>query len=202
MWQVINPKTFVTPQPATQGTVTTQAGETESINTSLTPFWKNQNDFYTSADVVSTEPFGFAYPETQRWTFNTEENYEASVKSAFANLYGGSNLGFILRNSQRGRISTGAQINVPARATAATSRGPSAKISSIAASVVSAVKHVGGGDQKPLQENTPQHDGKSDAKPSQEHTPQHSGTSDAKPGKENAGHGHHNTGMFRDSVSL
>lgn len=184
MWQVINPKTYVTQQPASQGTVTTQQGETETINTSLTPFWKNQNAFYTSADVVSTELFGYAYPETQRWKFDTDENYEASVRSAFATLYGASNLGFILRDSQKGRISTSAQINVPARTTAVASRGPPTMISSILASVVSAVKYVRGGDQKPLQENTPQH----------------GGTGDAKPGKDNAGHDHHNTGMFRVNV--
>lgn len=170
MWQAINPKTFVTQQPATQGTVTTQVGDEETINSSLTPFWKNSNDFYTSADVQSTEPFGFAYPETQSWKFDTDNEYQTSVRAAFTKLYGGSNLGFILRDSQRGRISTGAQILVPSKAHSEASRGPSAMISTMAASVVSAVKHVGAGDQKPLQQPESQHDKASAATPSKGET--------------------------------
>lgn len=169
MWQAINPKTFVTQQPATQGTVTIQAGDEETINTSLTPFWKTSNDFYTSSDVRGTEPFGFAYPETQSWNFNTDEEYQTSVRAAFTKLYGGSNLGFILRDSQRGRLSTGAQINIPSKASGA-SRGPSAMISTVAASVVSAVKHVGAGDQKPLSAPDSQHDKATAAKSSKDET--------------------------------
>ena len=179
MWQAINPKTFVTQQPARQGTVTTQVGDEETVNTALTPFWKNSNDFYNSADVQSTQRFGFAYPETQKWNFDTDQKYQASVRAAFASLYGGSNLGFILRNSQRGRLSTEAQLKLPSKGSSGASKGPSAMISTIAANVVSAVKHVGAADQKPLQHQEPQHDGASASKPS----------------KDEAGHGIKSTSM-------
>lgn len=103
----------MTGQAATQDTVTTAESTIENIRTPLTPFWKNQDDFYTSTDVRRTERFGNAYPETQPWDFQTTRDYQASVRTAFRNLYGGSNLAFILASTQGGALSTGPQIQLP-----------------------------------------------------------------------------------------
>lgn len=113
MWQAINPNTFVTGQPASQDTVTTAEGTIENVRTPLTPFWKNPDEFYTSTDVRRTETFGNAYPETQPWNFQTTRDYQASVRTAFRNLYGGSNLAFILASTQGGALNTGPQIQLP-----------------------------------------------------------------------------------------
>lgn len=172
MWQAINPNTYVTSQEASNETVTTAEGTIENVNTPLTPFWKNSDEFYTSVDVRGTERFGNAYPETQSWTFPSARDYQASVRTAFRDLYGGSNLAFILANSQRGRLSTGAQIQ-PIRAETEASKagpetskpetespkanpagsilkGPLQKAASISASVVSSVRHGLGSEQIPL----------------------------------------------------
>lgn len=172
MWQAINPKTFVTSQVAQQSTVTIQAGQEENVETSLTPFWKDSDNFYKSSDVKSTLVFGLAYPETQRWKFQTEAEYQTSVRTAFANLYGGSNLGFILRDSQKGRLSTGAQLNIP-RTSLLSSKVPSAMVSTMASSVASAVKQVVGGDQKPLKDTEPHHGQSNEDKSSKTPEDQH-----------------------------
>jgi hypothetical protein len=198
MWQVINPNTYVTSQEASNETVTTAAGTIENATTPLTPFWKNSNEFYTSLDVRGTERFGNAYPETQSWTFPSTRDYQASVRTAFRGLYGGSNLAFILANSQRGRLSTGAQIQ-PVRAETQTAReqpqtskagpdtskpetespkanpggsilkGPMQKAASISASVVSSVRHGLGSEQIPLRNTGNSHGEKGHGNPKDGH---------------------------------
>ena len=93
--------------------MTTAEGTIENVRTPLTPFWKNPDEFYTSTDVRRTERFGNAYPETQPWNFQTTRDYQASVRTAFRNLYGGSNLAFILASTQGGALNTGPQIQLP-----------------------------------------------------------------------------------------
>jgi tyrosinase len=173
MWQAINPNTFVTSQASSNDTVTTAEGTIENIRTALTPFWKSSNDFYNSSDVRRTEPLGHAYPETQPWNYQSTRDYQASVRTAFRNLYGGSNFAFILANSPGGRLSAEAQIQTPKAETTApeadkkTSQ-PSAqpsttgqlesiksslqKAASLSANVVSSVQHGRGNDQKPLRD--------------------------------------------------
>ena len=181
MWQAINPNTFVTGQAATNDTVTTAAGTIENIRTPLTPFWKDPQDFYTSAEVRGTERFGHAYPETQPWNFESARDYQASVRAAFRNLYGGSNLGFILASTQRGSLSSRAQIQTP-NAEAQTSqagsqiaaplnqagsllKGSIQKVASISASVVASAQQGHGGKQVPLRDAGKPHDGKGHENP-------------------------------------
>ncbi|KAF7957392.1 hypothetical protein EAE96_002977 [Botrytis aclada] len=65
IWQTLNPNSYVTPREASYSTFTMPAGTTQDVSTPLKPFYNaGGNDFYTSSDVVSTESFGYAYPET------------------------------------------------------------------------------------------------------------------------------------------
>ena len=189
MWQAINPNTYVTRQPATDSTVTTAAGTEENVQTSLTPFWKNPSDFFDSEEVRRTETFGHAYPETQAWNFPSAQAYQSSVRAAFRQLYGGSSLGFILANSQRGRLSDQAQIQPPPARSASILESPLRALTSISASVASAVKPKQAGDQKPLKGDEAPHDASEPSEePSQDdQKPKGQSKDDQKPRDENDG---------------
>ncbi|KAF5875638.1 putative tyrosinase protein [Botrytis fragariae] len=65
IWQTLNPDSYVTPREASYSTFTMTAGTTQDVSTPLKPFYNaDGNNFYTSSDVISTESFGYAYPET------------------------------------------------------------------------------------------------------------------------------------------
>jgi len=56
-------------------------------NWPLKPFWKDSQSFWTSNDIRNTEVFGYVYPETQYWNYNSDGEWRDSVKSAIAKLY-------------------------------------------------------------------------------------------------------------------
>ena len=150
MWQAINPNTYVTGQASSQPTLTTEEGTIENVRTPLTPFWKNPDEFYTSTDVRRTERFGNAYLETQPWNFESTRDYQASVRTAFRNLYGGSNLAFILASAQGGALSTGPQIQLPQ---ANQSRSGLQRPLQVSAMVLPSVQHGHDSKQIPLRES-------------------------------------------------
>jgi tyrosinase len=84
MWQALNPGSYVVAEPATYNTFTTYAGQTQDVNTALTPFYKDSlGSFWTSAEVVNTTAFGYAYAETSGTT-----NVKSQVVAAVNKLYG------------------------------------------------------------------------------------------------------------------
>ena len=91
MWQAINPGSFVVEIASQEGTYTWPVNFPENGETSLTPFHRTaQGQFWRSVDVVQTETFQYAYPETQVWAFSDPQAYQSSVRTAINNLYGGS----------------------------------------------------------------------------------------------------------------
>ncbi|KAK6610608.1 hypothetical protein H4I96_02206 [Botrytis cinerea] len=65
IWQTLNPDSYVSPREASYSTFTMTAGTTQDVSTPLKPFYDaGGKNFYTSSNVVSTESFGYAYPET------------------------------------------------------------------------------------------------------------------------------------------
>ncbi|MCJ1392937.1 hypothetical protein MMC18_005809 [Xylographa bjoerkii] len=91
MWQAINPNSYVVPKSDQAGTYTEPSNFTEDINTPLKPFYQNADkEFWTSANVVKTGTFQYAYPETQEWSFPNNQAYQSSVRTAINALYGGS----------------------------------------------------------------------------------------------------------------
>jgi tyrosinase len=86
MWQILNPNTFVVPEPAIYNTFTQSAGQTQDVNTPLAPFHTDASrDFWTSGTVRSTGTFGYAYPETAQIGGN---NVTEQVIVAINTLYG------------------------------------------------------------------------------------------------------------------
>jgi tyrosinase len=53
------------------------------------PFRKASGQFLTFNDCRNTTVFGYAYPETQRWNFASDEDYQRDVTTTITNLYGG-----------------------------------------------------------------------------------------------------------------
>ncbi|PMD13322.1 Di-copper centre-containing protein [Hyaloscypha hepaticicola] len=83
MWQVLNPGSYVTPEPATYNTFTNYAGQMQDVNSALTPFYTDSfGSFWTSAEVVNTTTFGYAYAETSGTT-----NAMSQVITAINKLY-------------------------------------------------------------------------------------------------------------------
>jgi tyrosinase len=86
MWQILNPNSYVAPEPAKYSTFTNSAGQTQDVNSLLTPFHKDvTGDFWTSEDVRSTETFGYSYPETTNYAGG---NSTSQVIEAINRLYG------------------------------------------------------------------------------------------------------------------
>ena len=110
MWQAIHPTSYVEPQTTARGTFTTRAGSSETESTDLTPFYEDSDSFWDSDGVKATETFGYAYPETQPWNFETAQDYQASVNAAINRLYRGSSLATIMRDSAPGNLSPAAQM--------------------------------------------------------------------------------------------
>ncbi|KAG4436593.1 hypothetical protein IFR05_007913 [Cadophora sp. M221] len=85
MWQVLNPESYVVPEPAIFSTFTFSAGQTQDINSPLTPFHDASGGFWTSETARTTEVFGYAYPETAKYDGG---NLTSQVIVAVNQLYG------------------------------------------------------------------------------------------------------------------
>ncbi|ESZ91618.1 hypothetical protein SBOR_7980 [Sclerotinia borealis F-4128] len=64
IWQTLNPESYATAKEASYSTFTMTAGSIQDVSTPLKPFYDaGGSNFYSSSEVVSTETFGYAYPE-------------------------------------------------------------------------------------------------------------------------------------------
>lgn len=90
IWQAINPSSYTIDEPTQDGTFVIQAGSVETSTTPLAPFVDaSGTNYWTSEGVRQTETFNYAYPETQRWAFTSDSDYQNSVANAVQQLYGG-----------------------------------------------------------------------------------------------------------------
>jgi tyrosinase len=90
IWQAINPSSYTINEPTQDGTFVIQAGSTETSTTPLAPFADaSGTNYWTPEGVRQTETFNYAYPETQRWAFASDSDYQNSVANAVQQLYGG-----------------------------------------------------------------------------------------------------------------
>ncbi|KAI1583306.1 hypothetical protein PtrARCrB10_03282 [Pyrenophora tritici-repentis] len=58
-------------------------------DTSLLPFRKTPGEFWTPNACRNTTVLGYAYPETQRWQYPSDDSYQNAVNSVISTLYGG-----------------------------------------------------------------------------------------------------------------
>jgi tyrosinase len=59
-------------------------------NTPLLPFWNTPTSFWTTNGVRDTAVLGYAYPETQRWNFPSDDAYRRAVNKTVSLLYSSS----------------------------------------------------------------------------------------------------------------
>ncbi|KAE8841312.1 hypothetical protein HRS9122_05438 [Pyrenophora teres f. teres] len=58
-------------------------------DTDLLPFRKTPGEFWSPNACRNTTVLGYAYPETQRWKYTSDESYQNDVNSVISTLYGG-----------------------------------------------------------------------------------------------------------------
>lgn len=88
LWQVINPDSFVVPEPSKMTSFTAAAGEIQDASTPLMPFHSdNSGNFWDSNSARYTSTFRYAYPETANVVGGSTEEFQASVRTAINILY-------------------------------------------------------------------------------------------------------------------
>lgn len=100
IWQALNPTSYTINKRAGDGTFVIDQNSTETAKTSLAPFVDASGSrYWTSESARQTETFNYAYPETQRWTIKSDAEYQASVRNAVQQLYGGISNQFALMSA-------------------------------------------------------------------------------------------------------
>jgi len=90
IWQNLNSTSYTINQVTANGTFTTRANSVETADTPLTPFADSTGTkYWTSTGVKSTVTFNYAYPETQRWNFSSDSDYQNDIYNRVQQLYGG-----------------------------------------------------------------------------------------------------------------
>ncbi|KAF2257857.1 Di-copper centre-containing protein [Lojkania enalia] len=77
----------IEPNSTAAGTYALENNTPVDVNTPLSPFRKSETEFWTVNDAEDTWYFGYCYPETMDWEFNTAEEYYAHVNATIARLY-------------------------------------------------------------------------------------------------------------------
>jgi tyrosinase len=152
MWQDLNPNSYVTPKPS-EGNFFTESNAIEDTNSALKPFWDaSGTDFWIPTDVKQTNTFGYAYPETQRWKYSNQSQYQTAVRQAVAQEYGGNTLtNFIQRSVVPQKASS-----VSTQAVAAPKPGAPAAAAATAASASATVQTATGTQATHAQLTSPQ----------------------------------------------
>jgi tyrosinase len=89
LWQVLNPDSYVVPQPSKYKTYASPAGSTQDINTPLTPFHNSTSGtFWNSQTARFTETFGYTYAETANSNGLSSDQMKTQVTAAINTLYG------------------------------------------------------------------------------------------------------------------
>jgi tyrosinase len=100
------PDTWVTTKlvdgSRSDGTWVTPPGEPEGLETPLAPFYKETGIFWKSSDVQETTAFGYAYPETKSWAFESQEDYRKDIKKQLLALYPSGSLGDMIAATNAG----------------------------------------------------------------------------------------------------
>ena len=94
LYLAANPNTWIQPEYVdgrdNVGNFWIPRGATIDASWGLPPFWKNGTTFYSSEDVRHADILGYAYPETQHWTFPSEEKWRNHVRGTIQRLYSNS----------------------------------------------------------------------------------------------------------------
>ena len=93
---------YVSRQITSWGTFITSAGTAEDGKTPLAPFYKDNTNFWDSAGVRTTKIFGYAYPETRDWLYNSDTAYRASIVDNLKRIYPEGSFAELVRAEKAG----------------------------------------------------------------------------------------------------
>ena len=150
MWQALNANSDIQPGYDGTGNFIIEAGSTEGPDTPLKPFWNESGtDFWTSnssskTPVKWTTTFGYAYPETQSWTFPNQQAYQQNLRQTISLNYGGNSVGEFFANHAHSPLTNlfHHKSAVVAPVTAQTVAANLPKVAAPIAPVVAPVLHV------------------------------------------------------------
>lgn len=91
LYTAANPDVYLQPQyvdgQSNSNNFWIPKGATTNADWGLKPFWKDNTGYWTSQDVRNTDIFGYAYPETQYWKFDSDEQWRNDVRGTIEMLY-------------------------------------------------------------------------------------------------------------------
>ncbi|EJF63238.1 photo-regulated tyrosinase [Dichomitus squalens LYAD-421 SS1] len=95
LWSALNPGVWVNKSVEEDGTFTIPDGATVDTNTPLTPFWREQSTFWTSAESVGVVPqkLQYSYPEFNGLDLGNQDAVKAHIAQVVNQLYGGASRG-------------------------------------------------------------------------------------------------------------
>lgn len=73
-----------------EGTFVIFPNQKVTADTPISPFWKREDEFWTSNDLRNTSVFGYTYPELQWWNYPSAEALRVEVNATIAKNYGSS----------------------------------------------------------------------------------------------------------------
>ncbi|KAH8586174.1 hypothetical protein B0O99DRAFT_656959 [Bisporella sp. PMI_857] len=105
IWQNINPNSYDINKPAGDGTYVNESTDQYTNSTPLTPFYDSTGQkYWTSDGVWDTTALGYAYPETQSWSFENYDEYVTDIRTKIQQLYGGSIRDLLAAQNPKGNI--------------------------------------------------------------------------------------------------
>ncbi|KAF2278156.1 Di-copper centre-containing protein [Westerdykella ornata] len=88
IWQSLHPEqSTITPTRTSTSNLWIDANTVLDADTPLLPFYRSPTSFWTTNDVRDTAVLGYAYPETQRWNFPSDEEFRSSLNATVSRLY-------------------------------------------------------------------------------------------------------------------
>ena len=100
----------MTTQNSGAGTFITEPDKEETIKTPLAPFRGATGSYWTSEEVKQTATFGYVYPETQKWNFETDREYRAAIVKALRDSNPSISLALILAGDAQSQKTAVAKI--------------------------------------------------------------------------------------------
>ncbi|KAJ7829831.1 photo-regulated tyrosinase [Mycena leptocephala] len=87
LWSAMNPDVWVTPGPAIEGTFTIPWDASLTVDTDLTPFWRDQEHYWSSADVKTTAVFNYRYTDFDNLDMTDRNAVYNSIYTTVSRLY-------------------------------------------------------------------------------------------------------------------
>ncbi|CCL99469.1 uncharacterized protein FIBRA_01487 [Fibroporia radiculosa] len=103
LWRAINYTAWVSPGQQPDGTYTLSNSAEVDTQSDLTPFWRNQEGYWKSADIIDTNTFNYAY-EDFKGTSQDPAVLAKQILLRVQALYGGDSIALAKKHASNGSI--------------------------------------------------------------------------------------------------